>query len=273
MRLPLPGADGHLQYSEDGALDRASATTRLFPGTWLISKLNLIILIQNLWTHSGSLSKSLSWTKESTVYDPFKHESSDHSDNQRIICMPGSGWELISVWTYHCSVGDNYQATGWFSSHACFWSNTAPRSYKEASPETVVGLSGSNSAKVGCFVEASLTLAKACFWGCPQIHWLFLERRSLSGLIMLAKWGVNLLSWLAIPRYRQTSLTHVGSLILMIAATYSGSDGIPSFVGTWPRNFTWVLWNSYLAQLKQFELKFAQQREPADIHGTRSSSI
>ena len=44
--------------------------------------------------------------------------------------------------------------------------------------------------------------------------------------------------------------THVGSLMLLIAATFSGSDCIPCFVRICPRNFTRLWWNSHFVLFK-----------------------
>ena len=96
MRLPLPGADGHLQYCLRMVLSTGHQQQQGFSQVhdwfqnWISSSSSAIfelVVVARL--------RVWSWTEESTVYDPFRHASADQSSNRRIFHMPRSERELL----------------------------------------------------------------------------------------------------------------------------------------------------------------------------------
>ena len=77
--------------------------------------------------------------------------------------------------------------------------------------------------RLGSAVRISLTLAKALLYASSHIHAFPFIRSCLSGCIVSASRGANLLSWFAIPKKRRTSPTFAGTGTLRTADTLLGS--------------------------------------------------
>ena len=90
---------------------------------------------------------------------------------------------------------------------------------------------------------------KASCWLLPQLHWFLKLRRSQSGLVFLAKFGVNLPNWLIMPRNQHNSVRFFGSFIFWIALTLFGSAWMPCLSTSWPKNLISLQENSYFSKL------------------------
>ena len=121
---------------------------------------------------------------------------------------------------------------------ACFWSNTAPRLYDEASADTMVSWPGSNRSISGLLLISSLTFTNAFCCGSSLHHWFLLDSKSRRGLVSSARCLENFPSWLVMPKKRRMSPMHVGVWRFRIADTLSGSGLTPNWSAIWPKHFT-----------------------------------
>ena len=142
----------------------------------------------------------------------------------------------FSIWADHLSVSDivlDANATG-FHSLSSFCSSTAPRPKDDASHVCcrVVHSEGF------VFDSSSLIRVNASSWAGPQLHALFLRRRSLSGCVSSARFRVNFPNWFAMPRNLLNSGIPVGGSISTMAEVFSGSARIPLASMMCPRNLS-----------------------------------
>ena len=93
----------------------------------------------------------------------------------------------------------------------------------------------------------ALKLFEASCWLPPNSIDFF--RRSRSGLVFLAKFGVNLPNWLIMLRNQRNLVTFFGSFIFWIALSLSGSARMPCLSTSWPKNLIPLQENSYFSKL------------------------
>ena len=101
------------------------------------------------------------------------HESAGLPHSLEIFHMPMLVQGFIFNLGVLCSVGVvalEMYATALVSLLLCFCRRTAPRPYDDTSAETVVSRLGSNAARIGLFVRASLISENALVWDSPQIQ-------------------------------------------------------------------------------------------------------
>lgn len=99
-------------------------------------------------------------------------------------------------------------------------------------------------------VSFPLTLLKASSWKWLQHHDFLVLRSSLSGFVKDVMLGVNLLSWVTIPKNRLSSVGVLSFSILRTALVFWRSGEIPFSSIMWPRNVRCLLLNPYFCLFK-----------------------